>query len=387
MWGVALLYAVGILLAEPQRSLPATVWDAASGFIDWGLITLGILATGGEHSDLYLLYFIFILSRAMRFGLRAVVIAGMGTAIGYVAIVLAMSADLPSAVGAASPRMAYLFLFTVGTGVLAREANRQFEARIREEAQRLAIQEVTATVGHDLRNPLAAVTGLVEVLQDSAADVLSLDQRALLHRVNANVQQMTDLVSNLLDAELIDRGQQPFRPTPVNVNALVRRVIDAQAHQAEEKQIGLVLDLSRWLPAAVLDGHLIERLVANLVSNAVKFTPEGGAIRISTRQRGSRVAIEVWDSGPGVPESLQAKLFDKFVRHDDSPGLGLGLYICQSIVDMHGGTISIQKTQGGGIAFVVELPLARTGSLVPSRDGSARATPAWGQVAGGLFSR
>ena len=150
-----------------------------------------------------------------------------------------------------------------------------------------------------------------------------------------------------------------FRPAPADINQIIRRVVAAQAHRAEEKRIGLLLDLSDQLPFAELDPRMVGRLVANLLGNAVQFTPEDGAIRISTRQRSFRVILEVWDSGPGVPAELQATLFEKFTRQKDSPGIGLGLYVCKSIVDAHGGTIAMRRT-GGGVAFVAELPIAQS---------------------------
>ena len=194
--------------------------------------------------------------------------------------------------------------------------------------------------------------------------------------------QMENLVGNLVDAELIDSGQQQFRPAAADLNAVVRRVVEAQAHQAETKQIGLLLDLDATLPGVMVDDHMIERLVANLLSNAVKFTPEAGAVRVSTRHDGGRVRIEVWDSGPDVPASLHAVLFEKFVRQSDSPGIGLGLYICKSIVDAHGGTITVQTPAGGGVSFVVELPVThpvteRTRVLDSFPRWSTR-KPAWG---------
>lgn len=356
IWIGALAYALAVVVTEPYQRAPLMAWEVASGLIDWGFITLGIVATGGQASELYLLYFLSVLSIAMRFALREVVLAGAGTALGYFVIVLWTGHSAAAAWEDAAVRMGYLLIFSVGSGVLAREARRQFRARVREEARRLAVQEVTATVSHDLKTPLAAVAGLVEILLDSAADALSLDQRALLHRINANTHQMNDLVSNLLDAELIERGHQSFRPAPNDLNALVRRVVEAQAHQAEEKQIGLVLDLSPRLPLTVVDGGMIERLVANLLSNAVKFTPDSGAIRVSTRQRRGRMAIEVWNSGSDIPAALQSTLFEKFVRQENSPGVGLGLYICKSIVDMHRGTIAVQRATDGGVMFVAELP-------------------------------
>jgi signal transduction histidine kinase len=361
----AVIYAVGVILAEPSRRLPLLAWHVTSGFLDWLLITGWIVATGGVKSEFYLLYFLSLLSVAMRYGLREVVLAGAGTVLGYFAVVLYSADPLMAGIADGVLRMGYLMLFAVGSGILAREANRHIRARINEGARRLAVQEVTATVCHDLSNPVAAVAGLVKILLESAPDNLSLDQRALLHRIDANTQQMKHLVSNLLDAELIERGRQSFRPELTDVNALVRRVVETQAHQAEAKAIGLVLDLSEQLPPARVDSRMIERLLANLLANAVKFTPEDGAIRVSTRLHGARITLEVWDNGPDVPAAVAAMMFGKFARQHDSPGLGLGLYICKNVVDVHAGSIAVRKV-GGGVAFFAELP------IVPPPAGEAR---------------
>ncbi len=381
LWSAALLYAAGTLLFEPYRTASPIAWNVVSGLIDWGLITLGIMMTGAQASHLFLLYFLSVLSVALRFGLREVLVASIGTAVGYLAIVAAMTNSSNESLSEAAVHMGYMLLFAVGIGVSARELTRQFQARLKEEAQRLAVQEMTATVSHDLKSPLAAVSGLVDILLDSAAQNLSFDQQALLHRIDANTRQMVNLVGNLLDAELIESGQQSFRPAPADLNALVRRVVEAQAHQAENKQIGLVLDLDPRLTTASVDDHMIERLVANLLSNAVKFAPQCGAVRVSTGQSDSGVTIEVWDSGPDVPLSLQAMLFQKFVRQNDSPGIGLGLYICKSIVDTHRGTISVRTPPSGGVSFAVELPLTHPAAVhAKVHDGTTRWSarkPAW----------
>jgi signal transduction histidine kinase len=373
LWSGALIYAAGALLFEPFRHASLVTWNVVSGCIDWAFITLGILLTGGPVSPLYVLYFLSVLSIAMRFGLREVLLASLGTVAGYMAVAAFSTGNWNESLPEAAVHVGYLVLFALGTGTSARELTRQFHARIKEEAQRLAVQEMTTTVGHDLKNPLAAVSGLVDILLDSAPENLTFDQRALLHRIDANTQQMVNLVGNLLDAELIESGQQAFRPTPADLNALVRRVVEAQAHQAEDKEIGLVLDLDPRLPAVPVDDHMIERLVANLLSNAVKFSPACGAVRVSTRLTSKGATIEVWDSGPDVPPAVRSMLFQKFVRQSDSPGIGLGLYICKSIVDAHLGTISLQKPASGGLSFVVELPLvhpvAARGKLL---DGGTR---------------
>jgi signal transduction histidine kinase len=374
----ALAYATFVVAARPYRVLPLRLWDAVSGFVDWGFITAGIVVTGGASSDLYMLYFLSVLSVAMRYGFREVMAAALGTALGYLGVALAVGPSGPPAFSAVVARMGYLVLFGAGSGLLARESHRHFRARVAQEAHRQSLREVTATVGHDLMNPLAAITGLVEMLLDSTADTLSFEQRALLHRVNANTQQMAELVSNLLDAELLEGGRQAFRPTSVDLNGLVQRVVEAQAHQAEVKHIGLVLDLSARLPKATVDARMIERLVANLLSNAVKFTPEGGAVRVSTSCRGSRLIIEVWDSGPDVPAALQATLFEKFVHEPGSPGAGLGLYICKSVVEMHRGEIRVQQPDEGGVSFVAALPLtAPMIAAAPAMSSAAADSRRW----------
>jgi len=357
LFATALFYAVAVLVVEPYRYSRAFVWESLSALIDWVFITLGVVATGGERSDLYVLYFLFVLSIALRVGLREVILAGTATALGYFLVIWATTTPSAPVLHTAATRMSYLVLFAVGSAVLAREADRQLRARIREEAQRLALQEVTATVSHDLKNPLTAVTGLVEMLLDATPEDNGSNARELLQRINANAQQMSNLVSNLVDAEVLERGQQSFRPAPTDLNTLVRRVVDAQAHHAEIKRIGLVLDLSTRLSAVMIDAAMIERVVANLLSNALKFTPATGAVRITTRPRHGRACLEVWNSGSQVPAALQPVLFEKFVREKDSTGVGLGLYICKSIVELHRGRIAVRNAADRGVVFVVDLPL------------------------------
>ena len=357
VWVVAASYAVGVLITAPYRRVPILAWEVASNCVDWGLISIGIVATGGVHSDLYILYFLFVLAIGLRFGLREVVGGALATAAGYLTIVILTGSDWAADVASASLRMGHLLVGAIGVGFLARQAIQHARARVEDEAQRLAVEEVAATVSHDLKNPLAAVGGLIEILLDPQTGALSPQQRALLVGVGANVQQMGSRVANLVDAQLIERGLQPLRPSLTDLNGLVRRVVKAQANQAEAKNIGLVIDLAPELPLALLDPNLLERLVANLLSNAVKFTPKHGAIRVSTAQADGRLSLEVWNSGSEIPANLQAALFEKFVRRSDSTGIGLGLYICRSIVGRHKGTIGIQNPSGGGVAFMVRLPL------------------------------
>jgi signal transduction histidine kinase len=366
--GVALLYAAGVAIAEPFRQLPAVWWDAFSGLIDWGFITALILATGGVRSQFYLLYFFLMVSVAMRCELRAVLLSGVGTVVGYVFIVVVSAKAGALGLHDASFRTGCLMLFSLGSAILAHEVGRHLRARVHAEARCRAVEEMTATVSHDLARPFAAIAGLVDVLLDSGADVLSPAQRTLLRRVSLNAEQGGSLAASLRDAEVIEQGHQPFRPALVDVNAIVRCVVEAQACQAEAKHISVALDLDQQLPQTLLDDHLIQRLVANLLNNALKFAPTHGAVRVTTGRRHAQLVIEVWDNGPDVPAALWASLFDKFVREEGSPGIGLGLYISKSIVDLHQGRI-LRRQVGEGVAFVVELPFAPCAQAAPPAPG------------------
>lgn len=367
LWFGAMAYSAGILLAAPHRHLPLHVWQIGLSLADWVLISAGIYATGGAHSDLYVLYFLFVLSVALRTGPRSAAIVGLFTASAYLAATGIRSGGMDGMLPLLALRAAYIGCVAVGSSLVAAEILRQKRARSTAEAGRTAVQDITAAVSHDLLNPLSVIFGLVENLQDDPKEPLSRSQQESLARITSNARRMTGLVRNLLDSEALERGTPTLVLRAVDVNALIERCADANACDAAARKINVAMDLDANLPRATVDELLLERLLNNLLHNALKFTPSGGDIKLTTRGSARSFQIEVWNSGQPIVEELQPILFEKHTRCPGSSGVGLGLYICHLAARLHDGSIKLHHPRSGGVAFVVDLPLRRTPDAVATR--------------------
>src|SRR6185436_12807738 len=171
---------------------------------------------------------------------------------------------------------------------------------------------------------------------------LTKTQQETLGRLSSNARRMTGLVRNLLDSEALEHGTPSLVVRSVDVNGLIERCADANASDAAAKKIGVALELDPNLRRCLVDELLIERLLNNLLANALKFTPSGGRVELRTRCGARSFQIEVWNSGTEVPPQLRPAIFEKHVRSPGSSGVGLGLYICKLATRLHGGDIILQ---------------------------------------------
>jgi signal transduction histidine kinase len=366
VWLAGIAYSTVLVVFEPHRHLPGTVWRVAVSVIDWGLIAGALLLTIGT-GELYVLFFLLVLSLALRIEPFGVAAVGVATAGFYLAANLWLATD--ALLATILLRTGYLLCISVGSAAVAAEIRGLIRARSRAEAGRSAAQDITAALSHDLLNPLSAILGFVETLQDSDEEPLTATQRQVLTRVTINARRMNRLIRNLLDSEALERGTPSLVLRAVDVNALVDRCADANAGDANAKDLAVELALDPALKSALVDELLIERLVSNLLHNAIKFTPTNGSVRISTRRGGTRFEVEVWNSGPPIADDLIPVLFEKHTRSPESPGVGLGLYICNLAARLHGGEISVRHPHEGGVAFTVSLPL----NLPRDKDSARRA--------------
>jgi two-component system NtrC family sensor kinase len=225
-----------------------------------------------------------------------------------------------------------------------------------KELDRIKSEFVTA-VSHDLRSPLTAILGYIELVERSGE--LNDQQGEFIRRVQLSVGQITDLVSNLLDLGRIEAGLDVAKEnTPLPV--LARYAIESMRTRAEAKQLRLALRLPENLPMVLGAPIRLRQMIGNLLDNAVKYTPHGGQVEIEAKSEGDQVILTVSDNGPGIPTADQPYLFDKFFRAsnapEDLPGTGLGLSIVKSIVDSHGGRIWVDSKLGEGTTFTVVLP-------------------------------
>jgi len=219
--------------------------------------------------------------------------------------------------------------------------------------------EFVSTVSHDLRSPLTAILGYTELIE--RAGTLNEQQHEFVRRVQLSVEQITDLVSNLLDLGRIEAGLDVAKErTPVEV--LARYAIDGLRAMAAKGGVTLETDLPDDLPMVIGSPIRLRQMIANLLENAIRYTPAGGQVRVEADAEDDQVILRVSDTGPGIPPADQPYLFDKFFRASNVPahvpGTGLGLSIVKSIVDNHGGRIWVDSMLGAGTTFTVVLPKA-----------------------------
>jgi len=222
--------------------------------------------------------------------------------------------------------------------------------------------EFLSLVSHELRTPLTSIRGYLDLVLDEEAGELNSEQRRFLEAVERNSGRLLRLVGDLLFVAQADAGRLSLEQAKVDLASLAADCVEGVAPTAAEKSINLILSATP-VPAFVGDRGRLGQVLDNLVSNALKFTPEGGTVEVSTKLSGDHVSIEVSDNGIGIPAADQPRLFERFFRSSVAeeqaiPGTGLGLAIVKAIVEAHKGEITIESDPGGGgTTFRVDLPL------------------------------
>jgi signal transduction histidine kinase len=221
--------------------------------------------------------------------------------------------------------------------------------------------DFVATVSHELRTPLTSMMGFLEMLRDEEAGTLSEEQSRFLAIVYRSSERLQRLVGDLLFVARLDANGLQMRYGDVQVDDVVRECVEASSAIARSRDIEVVADLPE-VPSIRGDRERLGQLVSNLVSNAIKFTPDRGHVTVRTRAEGAVLALEVEDDGIGIPEAEQSRVFQRFFRSSTAtqqaiPGTGLGLVISKAIAEAHGGTMSLRSEEGRGTCFRVELPL------------------------------
>lgn len=221
-------------------------------------------------------------------------------------------------------------------------------------------QQLVSTVSHELRTPIASIRGYVELLIDGDFGELKPEQAAAIERVMRNSERLGRLVSDLLILERSEAGTAIRRRQPVDVCGVIRDCLDLLHEQTQDHR--LELDLPDEPVLATGDADSIQRVVLNLVDNAVKFTPVSGTVHLRVRSLDHGARIDVVDTGIGIRPEDREQLFSRFYRAPDAvameaQGTGLGLAIVQAIVREHQGNVQVESEPGRGSTFTVELPV------------------------------
>jgi two-component system NtrC family sensor kinase len=247
---------------------------------------------------------------------------------------------------------------------------RLLQSKLQQTEKMAALGQLISGIAHELNNPLTSILGYAQLLLGRR---MSLAQAADARLIYQEAERATRIVKNLL---LFARGSQPER-RPVNLNDIVERAAALRNYELRLENIGLSLDLDAGLPSVVADSAQLQQVLLNLLVNAEQAIRQGngaGGISIRTLRLGhDRVGLQVLDTGPGIPAEVMPRIFDPFFTTKPvGVGTGLGLSIACSIIQDHGGEISVESQPGQGTKFTIELATAKGGVAASSAQPSSR---------------
>ena len=248
-------------------------------------------------------------------------------------------------------------------GRLARSFNEMAKALSELEALK---EQFIDSITHDLKAPLSVLTGYVDLFLAEPGSFTPLQLQQLKSSEEA-AQRLADYINEILDFSKLQSGGYPMQIKPVALAPLAGSIVRSFGSQAAAKNVRLEAFVPEALPSVPADYELLHRVLSNLVSNALRYTPRKGRITLRADAAGGRVKVAVEDTGVGIPPDKLPRVFDKFYQVSPSggpgqrSGQGLGLTICRQIVELHGGTIGVSSAPGSGTTFYFELPAEGSG--------------------------
>ncbi|HLF27291.1 MAG TPA: HAMP domain-containing sensor histidine kinase [Anaerolineae bacterium] len=237
----------------------------------------------------------------------------------------------------------------------------QLEAVARQQHELDTLRrDLIAWTSHDLRTPLTSIRVIVEALADSVIDDPDTVQR-YLNSIRSDVAHLNTLIDDLFELAQLDAGGLRFDKVQVSLTDLISDVLERMRALAERRRVRLEGQVAPQVDPVTLDPQKIERVLTNLIGNAIRHTPEGGQVMIDAQRRDGTLRVTVSDSGEGIPAEDLPHVFERFYRGEKSRaraggGAGLGLAIAKGIVEAHGGTIEVASNVGSGSAFTFTLP-------------------------------
>ncbi len=275
---------------------------------------------------------------------------------------LSLSRDRPDAFSEDEVELVSLLGRLVATAVQNIRAYEAERRRVEELARLSQLRaDFVSLVSHELRSPMAAVIGAARTLQDRWRMLTAAQRESFLALIGDETSRLADLVGDVLDTSRIEAGTFSYRFEEVDLGRVVDEAVETAA--LAQQEVPVLASVRGALPAIRGDRARLRQVLGNLIENAVKYSPEGGEVRVSAAAANGAVQIAVRDAGPGIPSEQQERIFEKFGRADveggSKPGTGLGLFIARSIAEAHGGSLDVTSGADAGSTFTLTLPVAR----------------------------
>lgn len=220
--------------------------------------------------------------------------------------------------------------------------------------------ELVSMVAHELRSPLTSISGFSELLLDPHINREQSEEYATI--ILKEASRLSDLINKFLDISKIEAGKSQIKKAPMQLREVIDKVLEINLHQAEKRGIVVSVKLAPNLPLVLGDRDMLEQVVLNVFSNAVKYSPENSVIEIRVKERDNDVLVEIEDNGYGISEKSLPRIFDKFYRVTDNDkvreigGTGLGLALVKEVIEIHNGTISVKSKLQEGSTFSFTVP-------------------------------
>lgn len=235
------------------------------------------------------------------------------------------------------------------------------QAKILAEAGNRAKSELVANVSHELRTPLNSIIGFSEVLHDKTFGSLNERQTRYVDYIFSSGKQLLDLINDLLDISKIEAGKMKLKYTKFSISTVIHEVINLVSPMSSDKDIVIEATIDKQISFVNADIQKIKHILLNLLDNAIKFTPNGGSVKIDVSHDGYMLKVAISDTGIGISKNDQDKLFHPFVQLDASTtrkyrGTGLGLAIVKQMIELHGGKVWIESEFNEGSTFIFTLP-------------------------------
>ncbi len=363
----ALLIVFSLASAALLQRLPDIYFEKR--IVEPGLLLLDSLlifsAITTAHEipwDLLILFFFCVFIAAIGENLVQIGVGCVLLSLVFVTFISPNAADNSTINSSFLFRVPFMFGISIFYGYLANQVKQaQRRAEKMEEAARLKRQLVCA-LAHDIKTPLNVIFGHSELLADPSRGCSTPTERKnSFNCIRDNIDRIVKLITDFLDVAKLETRKPLQDPRLVQLNLIAEETVKELMVMAREKNLTLQLRLDDKLEPAVGDPDQLQRALDNLVSNAIKFTPAGGRITVSSQMIKKTISIQVKDTGIGIPADEVARLFSEFQRLKGSEtieGTGLGLFIVKTIIEAHGGSVSVESEIGLGTIFKILLPPA-----------------------------